>query len=185
MYFCGYSTEQILEKKLPKKLQERGINITFLLGLYAMLELKGNDTSMLVYGFKKGDNYPCAWVECKNTAGKRIVRDYCSEWIELPYNTFHNRFYPDTERLYLDYVFWTRYTDHLHDLIQRPETSFIIGGLSMISPKIKNGKFCNITDFTHEHVDRITGTEFVPTIVKNPDGALVLLTSELFRQCME
>ena len=185
MYLCGYSTEQILEKNLPKKLREHGINIAFILGLYAMLELKGNDTSMLVYGRKKGDDCPCAWVEYKKPSGERIVRDYCADWIEMPYNTFHNKFYPDTERLYLDYIFWTRYTKHLYDLATRPETSYIIGGLSLLCPKIKEGQFYGITEFMREHVDRITGTEFIPTIIRTPDETLVLLTSELFQEYME
>ena len=185
MYLCGYSTEQILEKRLPQKLLERGINITFILGLYAMLERKGDDTSILVYGRRQGEEYPRAWIEYKKASGKRYVLDYGSDFIEMSYTAYHNKYFPDTERLYLDYIFWTRYTNHLHELIKQPETSYIIDALKPIYPKLTNGRLLGITEFRYDHIDAVTGTEFLPTEIKNPDDKLVLLTLDLFHELME
>lgn len=185
MYLCGYSTEQILEKKLPQKLLANGINLTFHLAIYAMLEFKDNDSAMLVHGHTRTDSLPCAWVEYKNNAGKRMVRDYNSSWIDIPETAFHNRFFPDTDRLYLDYIFWERYEKHLYELIKKPETSYILGGLNLICPKIKNGKFYGFTNFNRHNVEHVTGTEFIPTVIKNPDDTFSLLTRELIDSLMQ
>ncbi len=185
MYLCGYSTEQILEKQLPKKLLENGVDLTFHLAIYAMLEFKGNESAMLVHGHTVNDANPRAWVEYKDAKEKRMVRDYSSSWINMTETAFHNKLFPDTERLYLDYIFWEKYEEHLYDLIQKPETSYVLGGINLICPKIKNGRFYGFTNFNRHNIDIITGIDFNPLVIKNPDGTFSLLTRELIDSLMQ
>ena len=192
MYFCGYSTEQILEKKLPQKLLEQGINLTFILSIYAMLERKGDTSAMLVYGRMQDDTSPRGWIEYKDADGARMVRDYCSDWVDMPYTKFHNKYFPDTERLYLDYIFWEPYEKHLYELIQKPETSFVLAGISLICPRVKGGKFYGITNFNRHGADKITGTnritgleaDFNHTVIRNPDDSFAVVSKDLIDHLM-
>ena len=185
MYFCGWTTEQILEKELPIKLIEQGINVSFIFAIYAMLELRNNDSAMLVYGYMKDNFGPCAWVEYNDANGKRMVRDYCAKWQEIPYLAFHNRYYPDTERIYLDYIFWTKFTKKLYELAQKPETSYILSGIGVLNPKFENGRVCGITEFNHYNPIVIDGSKFTPTVIINPDKSLALLTQEFLESLMQ
>ena len=185
MYLCGYSLEQMLEKELPKKLKWQGINLTFEFAILAMFELKDNESAMLINGEMIFSSGPCAWVEYVNDSGQRMVKNYCSDWVELPYIVFHNKFLPDTDRIYLHYIFWTRFTSRLYQLMQKPETSYVLGDLSVIRPKFKNGKIYDITDFGHRYSDKIEGTCFIPTVINNPNGTSSLLNQELFDSLMK
>lgn len=184
MYFCGWTTEQILEKKLPLELMKRGVNVSFIFAMYAMLELKGNNSAMLVYGCIK-DSGPCAWVEYNNGNGKRMVRDYCTDWIELSYLNFHNTYHPDTERIYLDYIFWTKYTEKLYKLAQVAETSYILNDLVAMSPKFENGKVYGITDFSCFDSLVTNGKNTNPTMIVNPDNSLIYLKQEFLKFLMQ
>lgn len=184
MYFCGWTLPQVIGRDVPRRLLAKGINMSFEFAAYAMMELKGDESAMMVHGNLKNDPEPRAWVEYVTKSGERRVRDYCSEFLEMSYLSFHNSYYPDTERIYLDYIFWTKYMENLYNLAQSPDTSYIVSGLSIVRPKFKDGKFCGVSDFGYKHVDVTDGTEFIPTVIKNPDGKTVLLTRELFDSLM-
>lgn len=185
MYFCGWTMEEILEKKLPQKLLEQGINISFELAICNMFELRKNDSAMLVHGYMNSDSSPCAWVEYNNGKGGRIVRNYCSAWREMPYLSFHNKYYPDTERIYLGYIFWTAYTKQLCELTKSPETSYIFNEIAVLRPKFRDGKICNITDFHHHSTSIIDGSKFIPTVIINPDKSVALITQEFLESLMK
>lgn len=186
MFLCGYSTEEMLEKKLPLRLMERGVNASFIFATYAMLEMKDNDSALLAYGYYKNENEPRAWTEYMiGRTEHRVVCDYCSDWVRMTYTKFHNELFPETSRVYLDYIFWTKYTSHLHSLIQKPETSYILDGLVALRPQFRNGSLRGFINFDLAHPDRITGRDFIPTVILNPDGSPTLLTRELFDSLMQ
>ena len=165
---------------------ERGIDMNFLFATYAMLEMRNNNSAILVYGHYKDEQWPRAWVEYMvSGTDHRIVSDYCSDWLRMGYNEFHNSFFPETSRVYLDYIFWTKYTQHLYELIQKPETSYILDGLIAISPSFRNGRPYGFIDFDLACPDRIGGRVFIPTVMIKPDGNPALLTRELIDSLMQ
>jgi len=187
MYLCGYTMSQLLGREVPKRLMEKGINLSFEFAMCGMMELKDASSAMLVYGTSKANPEPHAWVEYNTDpkkSGTRMVRDYCSDFMEIPFLKHQNTFFPDTERVYLDYFFWTKFMNHLYELVQSPDTSFVLGALCIMHPKFKNGKIYGITDFGFKHSVMVTGEEFIPTVIKNPDGSYALLTRETIDSLM-
>ena len=185
MYFCGYTIENILEQNLPQKAANCGIDLSFELAIISMLELKNNESAALVHGSTNhGSGQPRAWVEYRDENGNRKVQDYCSEWREIAFNVFQNRFFPDTERLYLHYIFWTRYTGRLYELVQRPETSFVFAEVNHFRPTFRNGKLFGILDFMRHDTESIVGTEFKPVVVKSPDDSETIMDRDFFNFLM-
>lgn len=181
MYLCGYPIETILERKLPQRAKEHGLDLSFELSIVVMLELKSNTSTALVHGsLNHGAEMSHAWVEYRDACEKRWVIDYCADWKKMSFTAYSNKLFPDTERLYLHYIFWTDYTERLYYMMQKPETSYILEELVKLRPKFRNGKVFGILDFYGHTINENAGTTFDPVWIEGPDGNRVVVSQEFF-----